>query len=112
MKPMQSSENGEGAGIERWRPGGDEGASAVAALENPHGGKKSNTGAEAGAADLKLTSEIAFGRETVARPNLARADERANVLDDVHSELAMSGDLVELLFCLFFHAVCCSLSGI
>jgi len=104
MEAVKSSEDGEGAGVERRWPRGDEGAGAVTALEDTHGGKESDAGAEAGAADLELTGEIAFGGEAVAGPNLARADESANVLNDVHGELAVSRDLVELLFCLFFHS--------
>jgi len=76
----------------------------VAALENTHGGEKADAGAEAGAADLELAGQLTLRGETVAGMNLTAADERANVLDDLHGELAMASGLVVWLFDLFFHA--------
>jgi hypothetical protein len=66
----------------------------VAALENTHCREKTDTGAKTGTADLELTSQFTLGRQAVARMNLAAADERANVLDDLHGELAMASGLV------------------
>jgi hypothetical protein len=76
----------------------------VAAFENTHCGEKTNAGAEAGTADLELAGEFAFGGEAVAGVDFAAADEGANVLDDLHGELAVASDLVLWLFNLFFHA--------
>ncbi len=104
QEAVKDAEDGEGAGVERWRTSGDEGSGAVAALEDSHGGEEADAGAKAGATDLELAGEFSFGWETVARVDLAFADEGANVLDDLHGELAVAGDLVKLLFELFFHA--------
>jgi hypothetical protein len=101
---VKDAENGEGAGVERGGAGGDEGSGAVAAFEDSHCGEEADAGAEAGAADLELAGELAFGRETIAGVNLAFADEGSDVLDDLHGELAVAGYLVKLLFDLFFHA--------
>ena len=101
---MERSEDGKRAGIERGWAGGDEGAGAVAAFEDAHGGEEADAGAEAGAADLELAGELALGWKAVAGVDLAAADEGANVLDDLHGELAVPGDLVVWLFDLFFHA--------
>lgn len=76
----------------------------MATLEDSHRGEEANAGAEAGAADLELAGELALGRKTVARADLTAADEGANMLDDLHGELAVTGDLVVWLFNLFFHA--------
>jgi hypothetical protein len=76
----------------------------MAAFKNTHCGEKADAGTEAGAADLKLTGKLAFGRKTVAGVNLTAANERANVLDDLHGELTVARDLVVKLFNLFFHA--------
>jgi hypothetical protein len=56
----------------------------VAAFENTHGGEKTDAGAEAGSADLKLAGQLTLRGETVTRVDLTAADERANVLDDLH----------------------------
>jgi len=101
---MKCSEDGEGAGVERRRPGGDEGARTVTAFEDPHGGKKSNAGTQAGSADLELAGEVTLWRKAIPRANLSRTDKRANVFDDLHGELAVAGYLVDLLFDLFFHS--------
>ena len=91
---MESSEDGEGAGVERGRAAGDEGSGAVTALEDAHGGEEADAGAEAGAADLELAGEFALGREAVAGVDLAAGDEGADVLDDLHGELAVAGYVV------------------
>ena len=88
---VEGSEDGEGAGVERGRAAGDEGSGAVAALEDAHGGEEADAGAEAGAADLELAGEFALGREAVAGVDLAAGDEGADVLDDLHGELAVAG---------------------
>ena len=88
---VEGSEDGEGAGVERGRAAGDEGSGAVAALEDAHGGEEADAGAEAGAADLELAGEFALGREAVAGADLAAGDEGADVLDDLHGELAVAG---------------------
>ncbi len=85
-------------------PDGDEGSGAVAALEDAHGGEETDAGAKTGAADLELAGEFALGRKAVARVDLPAADEGADVLDDLHGELAVAGDLVVWVFDLFFHA--------
>jgi hypothetical protein len=76
----------------------------VAALENTHGGEKTDARAEAGTADLELAGQLALRRQPVAGMDLAAADEGAYVLDDLHGELAMTSRLVVQLFDLFFHA--------
>jgi hypothetical protein len=76
----------------------------VAALEDAHGREEADAGAEAGAADLEFAGEFTLGWEAVAGVDLAAADERANVLDDLHGERAVAGDLVLWVFKLFFHA--------
>jgi hypothetical protein len=101
---MKGSEDGEGAGVKRGGPGGDEGSGAVTALEDTHGGEETDAGAQAGPADLKLAGEFALWWETVAGVDFAAADQRANVLDDLHGERAVASDLVLWLFKLFFHA--------
>ena len=101
---MKGSEDGEGAGVKRGGPGGDEGSGAVAAFENAHGREEADAGAETGAADFQLAGEFALGGETVAGVYLATADEGADVLDDLHGERAVASDLVLWLFKLFFHA--------
>ena len=101
---VQCAKDRERAGIKRGRAAGDEGAGAMAALEDAHGGEEADAGAEAGAADLELAGEFALRRKAVAGVNLTAADEGANVLDDLHGELAVAGGLVVQLFNLFFHA--------
>jgi len=107
---VEDAEDGEGAGVQGGRAGGDEGSCAVAALEDAHGGEEADAGAKAGAADLELAGEVAFGRETVAGLDLALGDEGADVLDDLEGELAVASRLVMILFDvfglfgLFFHA--------
>ncbi len=91
---MESSEDGEGAGIERRGAAGDEGACAVAALEHAHGGEESDSGAEGRAADLELAGELALGREAVAGFDLACADKGAYMLYYLHGEVTMSGCFV------------------
>jgi hypothetical protein len=91
---VQGSEHGKRARIKCRRARGDEGAGSVAAFEDAHRGEEADAGAEAGAADLELAGEFAFGGETVAGVDLAAADKRANVLDDLHGELAMACGLV------------------
>ena len=76
----------------------------MTALEDTHGREESDARSEAGAADFELASELAFGRKAIAWMNLPAADERANVLDDLHGERAVASDLVLRLFKLFFHA--------
>ena len=102
---VESAEHGERAGIERGRAGRDEGAGAVAAFEDAHGREEADAGAKAGTADLELPGEFALGRKPVAWVDLTAADEGANVLDDLHGELAVAGDLVVKLFDVFFHSV-------
>ena len=99
---VEGAEDGERAGVERGRAAGDEGSGAVAALEDAHGGEEADAGAEAGAADLELAGELALGREAVAGVDFAGADEGANVLDDLHGELAVAGGCRHFDF--FFHA--------
>jgi hypothetical protein len=106
---VEGSEDREGAGVERGWARGDEGSGTVAAFEDSHGGEEADAGAKAGTADLELAGELALGWETVAGVDFSAADERANVVDDLHGELTVAGDLVKLLldlfFCdLFFHA--------
>ncbi len=102
---VERSEDGEGAGVEGRRAAGDEGSGAVAALEDAHGGEEADAGTEAGAADLEFACQFALGWEAVARLYLAFSDERANVFDDLHGELAVGGCVVMDLFAdLFFHA--------
>jgi len=76
----------------------------MTALEHSHGCKKTNARAECRAAYLQLTGEVTLRREAVTRTNHPRTDERTDMLNDLHSELAMARDLVELFFNLFFHA--------
>ena len=106
---VEGSEDGEGAGVERGWAAGDEGSGAVTAFEDAHGGEEADAGAEAGAADLELAGEFALGRETVAGVYLAAGDEGADVLDDLHGELAVGCDVV-LDF--FFHAEQCSFAEV
>jgi hypothetical protein len=73
----------------------------VAAFEHTHGREKADAGAKAGTADAELAGEFALGWETAAGFHLATGDEGANVLDDLHGELAVRCD-VFLYF--FFHA--------
>ena len=47
QEAVQRAEDGEGAGVERGRAGGDEGSGAVAALEHAHGGEEADAGAQA-----------------------------------------------------------------
>jgi hypothetical protein len=103
-KAMQRSENRKRAGVERRRSRCNKGASTMAALEHSHGRKKANARAECRAAYLQLTGEISLRRKAVTRTNHPRTDERTDMLDDLHGELAMARDLVELFFNLFFHA--------
>jgi hypothetical protein len=56
----------------------------MAALENAHCGEKTYARAKAGAADLELAGQFTLRGEAVAGMNLTAADERANVLDDLH----------------------------
>src|SRR5882757_11453055 len=77
---MQCSKHRKRAGIKRRRPRRDEGSSAVAALENTHGGEKTDAGAKAGAADLELAGQLTLRGQTVAGMNLTAADQRTNVL--------------------------------
>jgi hypothetical protein len=76
----------------------------VAAFEDAHGGEEADAGAEAGTADLELAGEVSLGWEAVAGMNLSPADERADVLYNLHGELAVAGGLVVIVFGLFFHA--------
>ena len=107
---MEGSKDGEGAGVEGRRAGGDEGSCAVAAFEDAHGGEEADAGAEAGAGDFELAGEFALGRETVAGVDLAAGDEGANVLDDLHGELAVVGYV--FIGDSFFCAQWCSPAGI
>ena len=91
---MQCSEHRQRTGIKRRRTRRDEGPSAVAALENTHCGEKTNASTKAGTADFELAGQLTLRGEPVAEMNLTAADERANVLDDLHGELAMAGGLV------------------
>jgi hypothetical protein len=78
----------------------------VAALEDTHGGEEAYSGAEAGAADLESAGEFALGRKAVAWFDLTGGDEGADVLDDLHGELAVRGYVVlQFVGGLFFHAV-------
>jgi hypothetical protein len=78
----------------------------MAALEDAHGGEEADSGAEAGAADFELAGEFALRRKTVAWFDLTGGDEGADVLDDLHGELAVRGYVVvQFVGSLFFHAV-------
>ena len=66
----------------------------MAAFENTHCREKTNAGAKAGSADLELAGQLTLGRQAVAGVDLAAADKRANVLDDLHGQLAMASGLV------------------
>ena len=90
QEAVERAEDGERAGVERGRAAGDEGAGAVAALEHAHGGEEADAGAQAGAADLQLAGEFALGRQAVAGVELSAGDEGANVVDDLHGELAVA----------------------
>jgi len=81
----------------------------MAALENTHCREKTNARTKTGAADLELARQFTLRRKAVARMHLAAADERANVLNDLHGELAMTRGLVVYLFDFFFHAESSSL---
>ena len=70
----------------------------MAAFEYAHCGEEADAGTEAGAADLELSGEFAFGGRRSPGWTSPLADEGANVLDDLHGELAVAGDLVVLLF--------------
>jgi hypothetical protein len=63
-------------------------------FENAHCGQESNAGAKAGAADLELAGQFTLRRQAVAGMNLAAADEEANMLDDLHGELAVASGFV------------------
>jgi hypothetical protein len=73
----------------------------VAALEDSHGREEADAGTEAGTTDLELAGEVALGRETVAWFDLSLGDEGADVVDDLHGELAVSRYFVMNLFDLF-----------
>jgi hypothetical protein len=103
-KAVEGAEDGERAGIERGRARGDEGAGTMTAFEDAHGREKADACAKAGAADLEFPGKFALGREPVAGVDLTAADEGANVLDDLHCELAVACDLVVKLFDVFFHS--------
>ncbi len=105
QEAVQRAEDGEGAGVERGRAAGDEGAGAVAALEHAHGGEEADAGAEGRAADLELAGEFALGREAVAGLERAAGDEAAHVVDDLHGELAVAAWLFAgLLLCAPWHS--------
>jgi short subunit dehydrogenase-like uncharacterized protein len=76
----------------------------VAAFEDAHGREEANACAKAGAADLELTGEFALRRQPIAGVDLTAADEGANMLNDLHGELAVARDLVVKLFDVFFHS--------
>jgi hypothetical protein len=76
----------------------------VATFEHAHGRQKADAGTETGTANFELAGEFTFRGKAITRMNFAAADERANVLHDLHGELTVAGDLVVLLFNLFFHA--------
>src|SRR5207247_954687 len=68
---------------ERGRSVGDEGARALARLDDPHRGEGAESGADAGAADAHLSSQLALGGEAVAGPQRPALDQAAHVRDDV-----------------------------
>ncbi len=47
---------------------------------------------------LEFASQLSFGRETVSGFDFSRGDEGANVLDDLHGELAVRGCVGDDLF--------------
>ena len=100
---VESSEDGEGTGIEGGWAARDEGAGSVTAFEDAHGGEEADAGAEAGAGDFELAGEFALGREAVAGVDLTAADEGADVLDDLHGQLAV---IRYVVVDRFFHANC------
>jgi hypothetical protein len=95
---VENPQDGERAGVEGWRTAGDKGSGTVAALQYSHGGEEADARTKAGSADLEFACQLAFGRETVSRFDLSRGDEGANVLDDLHGELAVRGCVGDELF--------------
>jgi len=78
----------------------------VAALEDSHGGEEADAGAQAGAADLEFAGELTLGWKAVAWFDLTGGNEGADVLYDLHGELAVRGYVVvQFVGGLFFHAV-------
>jgi hypothetical protein len=66
----------------------------VAAFEHAHRREETNARAKARAAYLKFAGQFTLRGEAVAGMNLTAADERANVFDDLHGELAVARGLV------------------
>jgi hypothetical protein len=99
---VERSEHRKGTGVERGRARGDKGSGTVPAFENAHGGQKADSGAEAGSTDLEFSGQLALGGKTISGMHLAFGNEGADMLDDLHGQLAVAGNF---FFCdLFFHA--------
>ena len=83
VEPVHRGDQAQRLADERGRSVGDEGARALARLDDPHRGEGAESGADAGAADAHLSSQLALGGEAVARPQRPALDQAAHVRDDL-----------------------------